>query len=114
MALQKTLLKKRLKYTQPLPPKTSFCDKTVGSRELIFGTIPIKKCMNNLEFFQPNLRRSSGEISLNWYVWRGMTLVRTAMFLYPLPDGDKETSLCAGWLGSLMMLCDFRRNHWLL
>src|SRR4029434_8552417 len=60
MALQKTLLKKRLKYRHPLPPKTSFCDKTIGSRELIFGTTPIKKCMNNLEFFQPNLRRSSG------------------------------------------------------
>src|SRR4029434_9476753 len=30
---------------------TSFCDKTIGSRELIFGTMPIKKCMNNLEFF---------------------------------------------------------------
>ena len=73
MALQKTLLKKRLKYRHPLPPKTYFCDKTIGSRELIFGTIPIKKCMNDLEFFQPNLRRSSGEMSLNWYVWRGMT-----------------------------------------
>ena len=34
-----------------LPPKTSFCDKTIGSRELIFWTIPIKKCMNNLDFF---------------------------------------------------------------
>ena len=51
MALQKTLLKKRLKYWHPLPPKTSYCDKTIGSRELIFGTIPIKKCMNALEFF---------------------------------------------------------------
>ena len=49
MALQKTLLKKRLKYRHPLPPKTYFCDKTFGSRELIFGTIPIKKCMNNFE-----------------------------------------------------------------
>ena len=50
MALQKTLLKKRLKYRH-LPPKTSYCDKTIGSRELICGTIHIKKCMNNLAFF---------------------------------------------------------------
>src|SRR4029434_5459104 len=70
MALQKTLLKKRLKYRHPLTPKTSFCDKTIGSRELIFGTIPIKKCMNNLDFFQPNLRQSSGS---HCPVWRGMT-----------------------------------------
>src|SRR4029434_8037920 len=71
MALQKTLLKQ---YRHPITPKTSFCDKTIGSRELIFGNIPIKKCMNNLEFFQPNLRWSSGEFSLNCHVWRGMTL----------------------------------------
>ena len=51
MALEKTLLKKRFKYRHPLPPKTSFCDRTVGSRELIFWTKPIKKCMNNLDFF---------------------------------------------------------------
>ena len=57
MAVQKTLLKK---YRHPITPKTSFCDKTIGSRELIFGTIPIKKCMNNFEFFQPNLRQLSG------------------------------------------------------
>src|SRR4029434_2209040 len=69
-ALQKTLLKKRLKYRHPITPKTSFCDKTIGSRELIFWTIPTKKCMNNLEFFQPNLRRSSGS---HCPVWRGMT-----------------------------------------
>src|SRR4029434_7583311 len=74
MALHKTLLKKRLKYWHPLTPKTSYCDKTIGSRELIFGTIHIEKCMNNLEFFHPNLRRSSGEFSLNCHVWRGMTL----------------------------------------
>ena len=73
MALHKTLLKKRFKYSHPLPPKTSYCDKTIGSRELIFGTIHIKKCMNNLEFFQPNLRWSSGEFSINCHVWRGMT-----------------------------------------
>src|SRR4029434_147604 len=74
MALQKMLLKKRLKYRHPLPPKTSFCDKTIGSRELIFWTIPIQKCMNNLDFFQPNLRRSSGS---HCPVWRGMTLKST-------------------------------------
>ena len=73
MALHKTLLKKRLKYWHPLPPKTSYCDKNIGSRELIFVTIHIKKCMKNLEFFQPNLRWSSGEIFLNSYVWHGMT-----------------------------------------
>src|SRR4029434_3565482 len=78
MALHKTLLKKRLKYWHPLPPKTSYCDKTLGSRELIFGTIHIKKCMDNLEFFQPNLRWSSGEFSLNCHVWRGMTLLSSA------------------------------------
>src|SRR4029434_5361025 len=96
MALQKTLLKKRLKYTQPLPPKTSFCDKTVGSRELICGTIRIKKCMNNLEFFQTNLRRSSGEISLNWYVWRGMTL-NTPMLctLYPQSGHCCKRAMCS-------------------
>src|SRR4029434_9699114 len=71
MAVQKTLLKQ---YRHPITPKTSFCDKTIGSRELIFGNIPIKKCMNNLEFFQPNLRWSSVEFSLNCHVWRGMTL----------------------------------------
>ena len=49
MALQKTLLKKCHKYWHPLPLKTSFCDKTIGSRELIFWTIPIKKCLNNLD-----------------------------------------------------------------
>src|SRR4029434_10568275 len=68
MALQKTLEKKHLKYRRP--KKTYFCDKTIGSRELIFWTIPIKKCMNNLDFFQPNLRRSSGS---HCPVWRGMT-----------------------------------------
>src|SRR4029434_4965543 len=73
MALQKMLLKKRLKYWDPLPPNISYCDKTIGSRELIFGTIHIKKCMNNLEYFQQNLRWSSGEFSLNCHVWRGMT-----------------------------------------
>src|SRR4029434_11017060 len=77
MALHKSLLKKRLKYWHPLPPKTSYCDKTIGSRELIFGTIHIKKCMNNLEFFQPNLRWSSGEFSFNCPVWRGMTHTHT-------------------------------------
>ena len=70
MAVQKTLLKQ---YRHPITPKTSFCDKTIGSRELIFGTIPIKKCMNILEFFQPNLRWSSGEMFLNLDVWHGMT-----------------------------------------
>src|SRR4029434_10508453 len=35
--------------------------------------ITIQKCMNNLEFFQTNLRWSSGEFSLNCHVWRGMT-----------------------------------------
>src|SRR4029434_2793920 len=69
--IQKTLLKQ---YRHPLPPKTSYCNKTIGSRELIFGTIHIKKCMNNLEFFQPNLRWSRGEFSFNCPVWRGMTL----------------------------------------
>src|SRR4029434_2822441 len=79
MALHKTLLKKHLKYGHPFPPKTSYCDKTIGSRELIFGTIHIKniKCMNNLEFFQPNLRWSSWEFSFNCPVWRGMTLLHS-------------------------------------
>src|SRR4029434_6210337 len=58
MALHKKLLKKRLKYRHPLPPKTSFCDKIYFV--IIFWTIPIKKCMNNLDSFQPNLRQSSG------------------------------------------------------
>src|SRR4029434_2189052 len=44
----------------PPHPQNILCDKTIGSRELIYGTIPIKKCMKNLEFFQPNLRWSSG------------------------------------------------------
>ena len=60
MVLQKTLLKKASENAHDIVAKTSFCDKTIGSRELIFGTIPMKKCMNNLDFFQPNLRRSSG------------------------------------------------------
>src|SRR4029434_166347 len=85
MALRKTLLKKRLKYWHPLPPKTSYCDKTIGSRELIFGTIHIKKCMNNLEFIQPNLRWLSGEFSLNCHVWRGMTLVLLGVIPPPGP-----------------------------
>src|SRR4029434_9133968 len=72
--IQKTLLKQ---YRHPLPPKTSYCDKTIGSRELIFGTIHIEKCMNNLEFFQPNLRWSRGEFSFNCPVWRGMTHTHT-------------------------------------
>ena len=75
MALQKTLLKKRLRYRHPLPSKTSFCDRTIGSGELIFWTIPIKRCMDNLDFFQPNLRWSSGEFSFYCPVWRGMTLI---------------------------------------
>ena len=70
MAVQKTLLKQ---YRYPITPKTSFSDKTIGRKELIFGTIPIMKCMNNLDFFQPNLRRSSGEIPLNCPGWCGMT-----------------------------------------
>ena len=69
MALQKTLLKSASRTGTP-PPKTYFCAKTIGSRELIFWTISIKKCMNNLDFFQPNLRRSSGS---HCPVWRGMT-----------------------------------------
>src|SRR4029434_6527108 len=75
MALEKTLLKKRFKDRHPLPPKAYFCDKTIGSRELIFWTIPIKKCMNNLDFFQPNLRRSSES---HCPVWRGMTPIGEA------------------------------------
>ena len=67
MAVQKTLLKQ---YRHPITPKTSFCDKTIGSRELIFGTIPIKKCMNNFEFFQPNLRQLSGS---HCHTLHGMT-----------------------------------------
>src|SRR4029434_8967559 len=92
MALQKTLLKKRLRYRHPLTPKTSFCDKTIGSRALIFVTITIKKCMNNLEFFQPNLRRSSREISLNWYVWRGIALPQgSPTFFSPRTPWLRET-----------------------
>ena len=91
MALQKTLLKKRLKYRHPLPPKTSFCDKTIGSRELIFECI--KKCMNNLEFFQPNLRWSSGEFPLNCHVWRGMTLMADTNILESFGERANEATL---------------------
>src|SRR4029434_6180687 len=98
MALQKTLLKKRLKYRHPLPPKTYFCDKTIGSRELIFWTIPIKKCINNLDFFQPNLRRSSGEFSFNCPVWRGMTLLLQFTFAVCPPniDGSEQSKQKTG------------------
>src|SRR4029434_6390296 len=87
MALQKTLLKKRLKYRHPLPPKTSFCDKTIGSRELICWTILIKKCMNNLDLFQPNLRRSSGS---HCPVWRGMTPKSPLKSLSTVRDRQQE------------------------
>src|SRR4029434_7190711 len=82
IAISKWLFTKRcsksvLSIGTPSPHKTSYCDKTIGSREQIFGTIHIKKCMNNLEFFQPNLRWSSGEFSFNCPVWRGMTQTHT-------------------------------------
>src|SRR4029434_4931084 len=59
MALQKTLLKKSLKYRHPLPPKTSFCDKTIGSRELIFRP-------TYLEVYEPPCIFSATPETVEW------------------------------------------------
>src|SRR4029434_4075390 len=67
--------KKASENAQDIVAKTSFCDKTIGCRELIFGTIPIKKCMNILEFFQQNLIWLSGEIFFYLDVWHGMIAI---------------------------------------
>src|SRR4029434_4387575 len=62
----------------PYPLKHLFVTKLLGV-ELICWTIPIKKCMNNLAFFQPNLRRSSGS---HCPVWRGMTHLAFTFKIY--------------------------------
>src|SRR4029434_11016826 len=53
--------------------KGKFMTQSLNCTKCFIWTIHIKKCMNNLEFFQPNLRWSSGEFSFNCPVWRGMT-----------------------------------------
>ena len=110
IAIWKWLFTKRcsksvLSIGTPSPLKHPIVEKTIGSRELIFWTIHIKKCMNNLEFFQPNLRRSSGEMSLNWYVWRGMTQYGIQF------DSHLQSQDCAGtpeffWVHTQLHECE--------